>query len=134
MRVGHHLLAQRSFARLVAPVLSEGNEELLIAGESIVHWSGLALERCAVAVIRSGDAGYVRDVFCKRLPAVDVHIRKRLIGVVLRGELCGGGFEVGEVGGRPPVADATLGVERRTFRVEGVTDFVADDRTDRSIV
>src|ERR1700680_242916 len=45
MRVSHDLLPKCVFARLGRPVLSEGNEELLIAGESVLDRSGLARER-----------------------------------------------------------------------------------------
>ena len=57
-----------------------------------------------------------------------------LVGVVLGGEGGGDGFEVGEVFGRPPVADAAFGVEGGALGVEGVADLVADDGADGSVV
>ena len=43
-------------------------------------------------------------------------------------------FEVGEVFGGPPVADAALGVECGALGVEGVADLVADDGADGAVV
>ena len=69
-------------------------------------------ERRAVSVVRSGDSRNVGDVLGQRLLAVQGEIGERLVGVILRGEFRGGGFEVCEIGGRPPVAHTALGVKR----------------------
>src|SRR5208283_3412643 len=46
----------------------------------------------------------------------------------------GGGFKMCEIGGRPPVAHASLRVKCASFGVEGVTDFVSHDGTNRPII
>ena len=74
-------------------------------------------------VVGGGEAGDVGDVFAEGLAAVEVEIGEGGVGVVLRGERGGGGVEVGEVGGGPPVADAALGVEGGALGVEGVARF-----------
>src|SRR3546814_6764237 len=50
MLVARHLLLDRVLARLVAPRLRKGEEEALVAGQSVDHRRLLAAER---AVIRS---------------------------------------------------------------------------------
>src|SRR5260370_29873026 len=111
MAVGYHLLAERRFALLLSPILSEGDEELLVAGEAVLGGGGLARERGAVAVVGGGEAGNVGDVFSQGLFAVHGEVGKGLVGVVLRGEPGGGSVKVCEVGGCPPIADAAFGVK-----------------------
>src|SRR5580693_8613991 len=134
VRVGHHLLAERGFTLFRSPVLSEGDEELLVAGESVLGGGGLASERGVVGIERCGDTGVVGNVFRKRLLAVHGKVGKRFVAVVLRGESGGGGFEMGEVGGRPPIADSAFGVKGAAFGVECMTDFVPDHGADSAIV
>src|SRR5580704_1694324 len=134
VRIGHHLLAKGGFTLFRSPVLSEGDEELLVAGESVLNGGGLASERGVVGIEGCGDAGVVGDVFGERLLAVHGNVGKRFVSVVLRGESGGGGFEMGEVGGRPPIADSAFGVKGAAFGVEGMTDFVTDYRADGAIV
>ena len=52
-----------------------------------------------------------RRCFHRGPAAFDMHAREWLVGVVLRCQSCGDGFEVFQVFGSPPVADAALGVE-----------------------
>ena len=86
------------------------------------------------SVESGGEAGDVCDVFAEGLLAVDGEVGEGPVVVVLGGECGGGGFEVSEVFGRPPVADAALGVEGGALGVEGVADLVADDGSDGSVV
>ncbi len=123
--VGDHLLAERGFALLFSPILSEGKEELLVGGKAVLCGGGLARERGAVAVVSGGEAGNVSDVFSQRLIAVQGNVGKGFVGVVLGGEPGGGRVEVREVGGRPPIADAAFGVEGAALVVKGMADFVA---------
>jgi hypothetical protein len=41
MRIRHHLLTERSFPDLGSPVLGKGDEELLVAGKTILWGAGL---------------------------------------------------------------------------------------------
>ena len=59
--------ASRVFDR---PVLTEGDEELLVAGEAILHGARFARQRGVVAIIGGGDSGDVGDIFRQRLLAV----------------------------------------------------------------
>src|SRR4029077_18587648 len=68
------------------------------------------------------------------LLAVHGEVGKRFVGIVLRGELCGGGVEMREGGRRPPCAHAPLRVKRAAFCVKAMADFVPDSRTGRAIV
>src|SRR6185369_7945607 len=43
-------------------------------------------------------------------------------------------LEMLEIGRFPPITQRAFGVERRAFRVEGVADLVANDRTDGAVV
>ncbi len=108
VRVGHDLLTQCCIARLRRVVLSERDEELLIAEKPSCSGAVLPFERRLVAVIRSRDAGDVGDVFRQYLLAVQVQIGEGLIRVVLCCELCGGCLEVRQVGRRPPIAQTAL--------------------------
>ena len=132
--IGEDLLAESGVAGDGAPVLTEGDEELLVAGEAADLGRVAAFERGVEGVEGGGETGYVGDVFAEGLPAVDVDVGEGLVGVVLGGEGGGDGFEVGEVFGGPPVADAAFGVEGGAFGVEGVADLVADDGADGSVV
>ena len=134
VRVGEDLLAEGVVADLGAPVLGVGDEELLVAGEVVDDGCGLAFERGVVRVEGGGDSGYVGDVFGEGLAAVDGDVGEGVIGVVLGGEGVGRCFEVSEVFGGPPVADAAAVVEGGSFGVEGVGDLVADDGSDGSVV
>jgi hypothetical protein len=67
VHVGHHVLAKGGFTLFYPPVLSDGNEELLVTGEAVLDGSGLAREGGAVRVIGGGDTGEVSNVFLKRL-------------------------------------------------------------------
>src|SRR5271157_3719333 len=134
MRIRHHLLTQRCVSTFRRVVLAECDEELLVAGKAILRGSSLTCKRGTVSVIGGRDTCYVGDVFGQRLLAVDGKVRKRLVAVILGGQLGGGRFKVRKVGGRPPVAYAPFGVEGAAFRVKGVADFMADDRADRAIV
>ena len=71
MRIRHHLLTQCRITRFAAPILSEGNKELLIAGEAILSGSGLVAERSVVSVIGGGNSSDVCDVFSQRLFAIN---------------------------------------------------------------
>src|SRR5216683_989317 len=134
MRVRHHLLPRRSFTCLASPVLSEGNKELLVAGEAILRGSDLSRKGLVVAIVGSGETRDIRDVFPKRLFAVHGHIGERLVGVILRGKSRGGCVEMREVRARPPIAHAAFEVKRAAFCVKRMTDFVSDDSTDGAIV
>jgi hypothetical protein len=132
--VGEDLAPEGGVAGDGAPVLSEGDEELLVAGE-VVDFGGVgAFEGGVEAVVGCGETGYVSDIFSEGLLAVDGDIGEGFVGVVLGGEGGGDLFEVGEVFGSPPVADAAFGVECRSLGVEGVTDLVADDGADGAVV
>ena len=74
------------------------------------------------------------DVLGQRLLAVDREVRERSVSVILRSKFCGGGFEMREVLGCPPVADAALGVKHAALGIEGVTDFVTYHGTNGAIV
>ena len=132
--VAEDLLAEDGFAGDGAPVLTEGYEELLVAGQ-VVYLRGFgAFEGGVVGVVGGGEAGCVGDVFAEGLLAIDVEIGEGCVGVVLGGEGGGDGVEVGGVFGGPPVADAALGVEGGSFGVERVADLVADDGADGAVV
>ena len=132
--VGHDLLAQRRLPHLRRIVLTEGDEELLVAGESILHGRRLAGEGSTVSVISGRDARHIGDVLGQRLLAIEGDIGEGLVGVILRREFRGGGLKMREVAGRPPVAHAALGVEHAAFGVEGVADLVSDDGPDGAVV
>ena len=134
VRIGEDLLAEGGVAGDGAPVLGEGDEELLVAGEVADFGGVAAVEGGVVAVEGGGEASDVGDVFAQGLAAVDGEVGEGFVGVVLGGERGGDGVEVGEVFGRPPVADAALGVEGGALGVEGVADLVADDGADGSVV
>ena len=69
--IDRHLLAERSLARFRRPVLAEGDEELLVAGETILHRRRLAGKRGAISVIGSRDTRYVRDILRERLLTIE---------------------------------------------------------------
>src|ERR1700757_373115 len=54
MRVGHDLAAHGCVADFGAPVLPEGNKELLIASETVLRGRWFAAERCPVAIVSRG--------------------------------------------------------------------------------
>src|SRR5580700_2930127 len=134
VRVREDLAAECGLAGLRSPVLAKGDEELLVAGESVLRGAFLPLKRGAIAVVGCGDAAEVGDVFVDRLLAVHMDAGEKLIRVVLLLEFLGLLVEVGEIFGRPPVADAAFRVEGASFRVESVADLVADDGADGSVV
>src|SRR5205085_11568001 len=70
----------------------------------------------------------------ERQLAANMESRKRLISVELLGQRFTRLLEPREVGGSPPVAQCSGGVERGAIIVEAVTDLVADDRSDRAII
>jgi len=86
--VGHHLLSEKSFTRLLYPVLCEAKEELLVTREPVLDRSGLAREGGAVRIVGGGEAGEVSDVLIKRLLAIHGKVGKRFVSVVLRGPTC----------------------------------------------
>ena len=97
MRVGENFLAQRGISGERAPVLAEGDEELLIVGETILGGRRFAAERRLVAIVGGRDSGDVSDILGQGLLAVDGEIGERFVGVILGGELGGGGFKVFQV-------------------------------------
>src|SRR5580692_1068321 len=85
-------------------------------------------------------ASVVGRVFAQSEMAVQV-LRGSLAGgrgnleaAVLVGDTFGARSELLMVGGRPPIAQAALGVELRALVVETVGHFVADHRADAAIV
>ena len=134
MAIGNHLRAHRRVAGLFAPRLREGEEEPLVAGESVDHRRGLAAERLVISEIGHGESGDVGDVLAQRLLAVDVQAGQRLVGVVLRRQLLRGRLEVRLVGRRPPVGQLAAGVELGAGIVEAVADLVTDHGADRAVV
>ena len=87
--IDEDLLAESGVASDGAPVLTEGDEELLVAGE-VVDFGGFgAFEGGVEAVVGCGETGHVGDVFAEGLLAVDGDIGEGFVGVVLGGE--GGG-------------------------------------------
>src|SRR5271165_4626111 len=106
----------------------------MVARKAILNRSRLPRKRGTISVIGGRDTCYVGNVLGQRLLTVEGKIRKRLVTVILSSQLGGGRFKVRKVGGRPPVAYASLRVEGAAFRVKGMADFMADDGTDRAIV
>ena len=84
--IDEDLLAEGGVAGDGAPVLAEGDEELLVAGE-VVDLGGFgAFEGGVEAVVGCGETGYVGDVFAEGLLAVDGDVGEGFVGVVLGGE------------------------------------------------
>src|SRR5579862_3680205 len=82
VRVSHHLLAELCFSRLGSPGLSKGDEELLVAGESVLHRGGYARERSMVAIIGGRETRDVGDVFSDGLLSVYGDVGEWLVGIV----------------------------------------------------
>ena len=61
------LTPQLRIADLLAPALREADEETLIAGQSILHGVGFAVERETIGVVRRQQAGHVGDILAERL-------------------------------------------------------------------
>jgi hypothetical protein len=132
--VGENLLAEGCVAGKGSPVLSEGYKKLLVSGVGPVGGCGLTFERGAVAVVGSGEASYVGDVFSQGLLAIEGQVGEGFVAVVLDHEGGGTGIEVSEVFRRPPVADSAFGVKCCALGVEGVAYFVTDDSSDGAVV
>ena len=127
MWISHDLAAQRGRTNLRSPVLTERDEELLVAGKPILFRRSFATERRVIAVVRRGNSRDIRNVFGQRLLAIHVDIRERHIGVVLGGQLRRGCIEMRQVRWSPPIAQAARRVKGAAFCVEGVTDFMSND-------
>src|SRR5690348_1450041 len=134
MTIGQDLPAQCRLTRLVAPVLSKGNEELLIAREPLLRRTLSAAGCHAVGVICRCKPRHVRNILGQSLLTVDCEIGKRAIRIELlcqRGSRC---LEMGVIGRGPPVAHSSVTVELRPVVVETVADLMADDRADGTVV
>ena len=107
---------------------------MLVAVETILRRSRFSAKRCVIAIVSSGEASDVCDILGECLLPVHGKIRKRLVGVVLCREPCGGFFEMLQVRIGPPIAHTPFRIEGATFRVEGMANLVADDRSDGAVV
>src|SRR5271169_4143051 len=88
VRIRHHLLAQRSLSNLRCVVLAEGDEELLVAGETVLYGRRLACERSPISVIGCRKASNIGDVLGQCLLAVHREVRERPVSVILDREFC----------------------------------------------
>ena len=134
MAVGCDLVAERTVAILLAPALREGEEEALVAGQSVEHRRRLAAERGDISLVRGDQAGDIGDVLAKHLLTVDVDAGQRLVGIVLCDQGCALFLEVREIGRRPPVAQPAARVEFGAVVVEAVADLVPDGGADRTVI
>jgi len=62
MGVSEHLASQRGITSLRTPVLAKRDEELLVAGEPVLHRSGLPPKRGTISVIRSRYSGQISNI------------------------------------------------------------------------
>ena len=138
-RVGvvQHLRADGLRARVLAPVLGEGDVEALWAGETVAL--GGEVDAVVLGALHIGhegeqEAAVVGGVFAEGELAVDVDVVDGGEGAVLVDQAIGAGGEVLEVGGGPPVVKVAEAVELAALVVEAVGEFVADDGADVSVV
>src|ERR1700677_1790909 len=116
-----------------SPVLCEGDEKLLVAGETILQRCFFICQGCAVGVVSSRDSGQIGNVFGDGLVAIHRQIGKRLVCVVLRCKCDCCRVEVSQVGAGPPIAQSALCVERTSLFVEHMADLMSDDGADSTI-
>src|SRR5882672_1150063 len=131
---GGNLLAQSVVAVLAAPGAREADEELaiLLPDEGLVIH--LVAERSMIGVKRRGKAREVGDILDQRACAIDRQVGKRGVARELSHERGGGGLVAGHVECRPPAKFSTGGIVVGAERVDEVTHFVRDDRTDGAVV
>src|SRR3546814_2829310 len=80
------LLPDRIVARLVAPRLRKGEEETLVAGQSVDRRRRLAAERAVIGVIGDFQPRQIGDIFAHRQVGVDEGAGRRLIACILGAE------------------------------------------------
>src|SRR5438309_7148069 len=118
MAVDDDPLPQRRLADLLPPALTEAEEEQLLGGEACGCRRRLVLLREPPGVVGDREPGDIGDVLTQCLPAVDVDVGQRPVGVELGDQPIAGGPEMREVARGPPVQEPPVGVEERTLVVE----------------
>jgi hypothetical protein len=134
VRIGGHLPPQSIRPHFGRPVLSERDEKLLIAGKAVDPRHRLPAQRAVIGLESRRHAAEIGNVLVDRLPPVDPQPGQSLVGIVLIFQSLGLLLEVLAVRRGPPVAQAPLRIEGAAFRIEGVTDLVADDGADRAVI
>ena len=136
MRIGRDALPGHLLAHFRPPCLGKGDEEPLVAGQTVDNRRGLALQRELVSLIGHRDAAQIADVFTQRQLAAQAGLAlvQRAERIVLRGQLRGQRVERLAIGRRPPVAQRAGSIVLRALIVEPMADLVADDCADRAVI
>src|SRR5699024_7264324 len=109
-------------------------EEPLIAGQSVDYRWLLAVKRNTIRLVCYGHAAKIANVFTERQFAVDTHVFKRLVSVVLLGQLCGSSIELLAVLLAPPFSQIAVAVVLAPLVVESMADLVSDHSADSAVV
>src|SRR5207302_6292121 len=115
----------RRLADLLPPALTEAEEEQLLGGEACGCRRRLVLLREPPGVVGDREPGDIGDVLTQCLPAVDVDVGQRPVGVELGDQPLTGGPEMREVARGPPVQEPPVGVDERPLLLEPVTDLLS---------
>src|SRR5262249_53996947 len=135
VRIGQQRLPLGILADLGLPGLGIGEEETLVAGDSVDHLRFAVFGLVAlIGAVGRLNAAQVADILAHRQRALDVRSGDRLVGVVLRAQSGGAILEriLGSVS--PPVLKLAGRTELAALVIEAVTHLMADDRADRAIV
>src|SRR5580698_3391852 len=135
MRIALHHKTLSLNANFIAPKLSPGDEELLFGREAVdVGGARFTFERFLVGKECDPGSAQVSNTFTQYEFTVMVNILLDVIVVELVDDAGGALLKVLQIGFRPPVAQAPEVVILRSFIIEAVRDFMADDDTNRPVV
>src|SRR3546814_14741385 len=129
MLVARHLLLDRVVARLVAPRLGKGQEEALVAGQSVDHRRRRAAERAVICVIGDFEPGEIGDILAHRQIGAGEGAGRSLITRILSTVTLRLRLEARGVLLLPPIAHRAAGVYLAPLIVATVAAPVPDPRT-----
>src|SRR5580658_2617902 len=121
---------------LLLPGTCPRQEEALAARQAVDDRCLLSVQRHPIGLPGDAQASEVPDVLPDRQRSVHMLVRNLLRGqgVVLLDQRPGPGFERLPIRRAPPVGEPAVTVVLGTLVVEAVTDLMADERADRSVV
>src|ERR1700678_2437567 len=134
MYIDQDLLTLRLLSRLGGPFLTKGEEELLLASQTLIHRRGLPAQRRDPGIMGCRDAGIVGDILAQGLLAIHRQIREWLVLAVLGRKRLSRLLEMSEIRLGPPIVQPALVVEGRALVVESMADLMADHRTDGAVI
>src|SRR3546814_1714419 len=134
VRVARDRLPDHIVARLVAPRLRKGEEETLVAGQSVDRRRRLAAERAVIGVIGDFQPRQIGDIFAPRKVGVDEGAGRSLIACILGAEAIRLRLEAPSILLGPPVAPRAAAVDLASLVVEAVAALLPGPTADSAIV